>query len=213
MKPVRLQSTMLILMSRNTFPPSLLLTSHFRRQDSSTTPCESKRSCWRTCAQYLLHAEYKAQRGDPAGGLELISHALNLISGRFEVLQVEDASDFRTAKRFKLYQQPADLSTLQAGSRGHGGDGPGDKRIRSCQPRRKQRADAILTQAGPPAHGQLPCSCFGAAGARGFRCGQPLGFGARASVVASRATWQVPALGTGMAAKDPLRWCRSGPWH
>ncbi|CAI7931226.1 unnamed protein product [Closterium sp. NIES-54] len=28
---------------------------------------------------YLLHAEYKAQRGDPAGELELISHALNLI--------------------------------------------------------------------------------------------------------------------------------------
>ncbi|CAI7878698.1 unnamed protein product [Closterium sp. NIES-53] len=60
---------------------------------------------------YLLHAEYKAQRGDPAGGLELISHALNLISGRFEVLQVEDASDFRTAKRFKLYQQKSLLTS------------------------------------------------------------------------------------------------------
>ncbi|CAI7754164.1 unnamed protein product, partial [Closterium sp. NIES-53] len=60
---------------------------------------------------YLLHAEYKAQRGDPAGGLELISHALNLISGRFEVLQVEDTSDFRTAKRFKLYQQKSMLTS------------------------------------------------------------------------------------------------------
>ncbi|CAI7736616.1 unnamed protein product [Closterium sp. NIES-53] len=60
---------------------------------------------------YLLHAEYKAQRRDPAGGLELISHALNLISGRFEVLQVEDASDFRTAKRFKLYQQKSLLTS------------------------------------------------------------------------------------------------------
>ncbi|CAI7815295.1 unnamed protein product [Closterium sp. NIES-54] len=52
---------------------------------------------------YLLYAEYKAQRRDPAGGLELISCSLNLISGRFEVLQLEDASDFCTAKRFKLY--------------------------------------------------------------------------------------------------------------
>ncbi|CAI7817316.1 unnamed protein product [Closterium sp. NIES-54] len=60
---------------------------------------------------YLLHAEYKTQRGDTAGGLELISHALNLISGRFEVLQVEDASDFRTAKRFKLYQQKSLLTS------------------------------------------------------------------------------------------------------
>ncbi|CAI7932431.1 unnamed protein product [Closterium sp. NIES-54] len=60
---------------------------------------------------YLLHAEYKVQRGDPAGGFELISHALNLISGRFEVLQVEDASDFRTAKRFKLYQQKSLLTS------------------------------------------------------------------------------------------------------
>ncbi|CAI7793939.1 unnamed protein product [Closterium sp. NIES-54] len=60
---------------------------------------------------YLLHTEYKAQRGDPAGGLELISHALNLISRRFEVLQVEDASDFRTAKRFKLYQQKSLLTS------------------------------------------------------------------------------------------------------
>ncbi|CAI7867526.1 unnamed protein product [Closterium sp. NIES-53] len=59
---------------------------------------------------YLLHAEYNAQRGDPAGRLELISHALNLISGRFEVLQVEDASDFCTAKRFKLYQQKSLLT-------------------------------------------------------------------------------------------------------
>ncbi|CAI7867701.1 unnamed protein product [Closterium sp. NIES-53] len=60
---------------------------------------------------YLLHAEYKAQHGDPAGGLKLISHALNLVSGRFEVLQVEDASDFRTAKRFKLYQQKSMLTS------------------------------------------------------------------------------------------------------
>ncbi|CAI7747852.1 unnamed protein product [Closterium sp. NIES-53] len=60
---------------------------------------------------YLLHAEYKAQREDPAGGRELISHALNLISGRFEVLQVEEASDFRTAKRFKLYQQKSLLTS------------------------------------------------------------------------------------------------------
>ncbi|CAI7890696.1 unnamed protein product [Closterium sp. NIES-53] len=60
---------------------------------------------------YLLHAEYKAQREDTAGGLELISHALNLISGRFEVLQVEDASDFRTANRFKLYQQKSLLTS------------------------------------------------------------------------------------------------------
>ncbi|CAI7917044.1 unnamed protein product [Closterium sp. NIES-54] len=60
---------------------------------------------------YLLHTEYKAQRGDPAGGLKLISHALNLISGRFEVLQVEDASDFRTVKRFKLYQQKSLLTS------------------------------------------------------------------------------------------------------
>ncbi|CAI7733665.1 unnamed protein product [Closterium sp. NIES-54] len=60
---------------------------------------------------YLLHAEYKAQRGDPTGGLELISHALNLISGRFEVLQVEDTSDFRTAKCFKLYQQKSLLTS------------------------------------------------------------------------------------------------------
>ncbi|CAI7776467.1 unnamed protein product [Closterium sp. NIES-53] len=60
---------------------------------------------------YMLHAEYKAQRGDPAGRLELISHALNLISGRFEVPQVEDASDFRTAKRFNLYQQKSLLTS------------------------------------------------------------------------------------------------------
>ncbi|CAI7789289.1 unnamed protein product, partial [Closterium sp. NIES-54] len=59
----------------------------------------------------LLHAEYKAQCGDPVGGLELISHALNLITGRFEVLQVEDASDFRMAKRFKLYQQKSLLTS------------------------------------------------------------------------------------------------------
>ncbi|CAI7808413.1 unnamed protein product [Closterium sp. NIES-53] len=59
----------------------------------------------------LQQRPVSAQRGDPAGGLELISHALNLISGRFKVLQVEDASDFRTAKRFKLYQQKSLLTS------------------------------------------------------------------------------------------------------
>ncbi|CAI7886201.1 unnamed protein product [Closterium sp. NIES-53] len=53
---------------------------------------------------HLLHAKYKAQSGDPAGGLELIL-------GRFEVLQVEDTSDFRMAKRFKLYQQKSLLTS------------------------------------------------------------------------------------------------------
>ncbi|CAI7808548.1 unnamed protein product [Closterium sp. NIES-54] len=146
---------------------------------------------------YLLHAEYKAQRGDPAGGLELISHALNLISGRFEVLQVEDASDFCTAKRFKLYQQKslltsrpfkqavADMAAMDRAASGYA-------RVNHSG---NNAPMPFLPKRGPPP----------TANCRGFR--------GSCFVAASRATWQVPALGTGMAAKDPLRWCRSGPWH
>ncbi|CAI7838825.1 unnamed protein product [Closterium sp. NIES-53] len=119
---------------------------------------------------YLLHAEYKAQRGDPAGGLELISHALNLILGRFEVLQVEDASDFCTAKRFKLYQQKslltsrpfkqavADMAAMDRAASGyarvnHGGN---------------NAPMPFLPKRGPPP----TANCRGFRGSC-FRCGQP----------------------------------------
>ncbi|CAI7805176.1 unnamed protein product [Closterium sp. NIES-54] len=119
---------------------------------------------------YLMHAEYKAQRGDPAGGLELISHALNLISGRFEVLQVEDASDFRTAKRFKLYQQKslltsrpfkqavADMAAMDRAASGYARVNRGGNNAPM----------PFLPKRGPPP----TANCRGFRGSC-FRCGQP----------------------------------------
>ncbi|CAI7760315.1 unnamed protein product [Closterium sp. NIES-54] len=52
---------------------------------------------------YLKHAEYKLQHGDLAGGLEMVVAALDDISARFNMFQVEDAADDRVAKRYKMY--------------------------------------------------------------------------------------------------------------
>ncbi|CAI7789349.1 unnamed protein product [Closterium sp. NIES-54] len=121
------------------------------------------------CA-YLLHAEYKAQHGDPAGGLELISHALNLILGRFEVLQVEDASDLRMAKRFRLYQQKslltsrpfkqavADMAAMDRAASGYA---------------RVNRGGNNAPMPFLPKRGPLPtANCHGFRGSC-FSCGQP----------------------------------------
>ncbi|CAI7804185.1 unnamed protein product [Closterium sp. NIES-54] len=119
---------------------------------------------------YLLHAEYKAQRGDPAGGLELISHALNLISGRFKVLQVEEASDFRTSKRFKLYQQKslltsrpfkqavADMAAMDRAASGYAHVNRDGNNVPMT----------FLPKRGPPP----TANCRGFQGSC-FRCGQP----------------------------------------
>ncbi|CAI7871474.1 unnamed protein product [Closterium sp. NIES-53] len=112
---------------------------------------------------YVLCAEYKAQRGDPAGGLELIS-------GRFEVLQVEDAPEFRTAKRFKLYQQKgllnsrpfkqavADMAAMDRAASGYA---------------RVNRGGNNAPMPFLPKRGPLPmANCRGFRGSC-FRCGQP----------------------------------------
>ncbi|CAI7779111.1 unnamed protein product [Closterium sp. NIES-53] len=119
---------------------------------------------------YLLYAEYKAHRGDPATGLELISHALNLISGSFEVLQVEDASDFHTAKRFKLYQQKSLLNSRpfkQAVA-----DSAAMDRAASGYARVNRGGNNVpmpfLPKRGPPP----TANCRGFRGSC-FRCGQP----------------------------------------
>ncbi|CAI7797728.1 unnamed protein product [Closterium sp. NIES-53] len=119
---------------------------------------------------YLLHAKYKAQHGDPADGLELISHALNLISGRFDELQVEDASDFRTAKRFELYQQKslltsrpfkqavADMAAMDRAASGYACVNRGGNNVPM----------PFLPKRGPPP----TANCRGFQGSC-FRCGQP----------------------------------------
>ncbi|CAI7840611.1 unnamed protein product [Closterium sp. NIES-53] len=60
---------------------------------------------------YLKHAEYKLQRGNAAGGLEMVASALDYISERYDMLQVEDATDDRVAKRFKMYKQKSLLTS------------------------------------------------------------------------------------------------------
>ncbi|CAI7782667.1 unnamed protein product [Closterium sp. NIES-54] len=60
---------------------------------------------------YLQHAEYKLQHGDLAGRLEMVVAALDDISARFDMFQVEDAADDRVAKRYKMYLQKSLLTS------------------------------------------------------------------------------------------------------
>ncbi|CAI7740730.1 unnamed protein product [Closterium sp. NIES-53] len=118
----------------------------------------------------LQQQPVSAQRGDPAGGLELISHALNLISGRFKVLQVEEASDFRTSKRFKLYQQKslltsrpfkqavADMAAMDRAASGYAHVNRDGNNVPMT----------FLPKRGPPP----TANCRGFQGSC-FRCGQP----------------------------------------
>ncbi|CAI7896033.1 unnamed protein product [Closterium sp. NIES-54] len=108
---------MLILMARNTFPPLPSSNLTFLAATFVNDSMREQAELLEDLRAYLLYAEYKAQRRDPVGGLELISHALNLISGHFEVLQVEDASDLRTAKHFK--QVVADMAAMDWAASGY----------------------------------------------------------------------------------------------
>ncbi|CAI7861252.1 unnamed protein product [Closterium sp. NIES-54] len=119
---------------------------------------------------YLKHAEYKLQHGDLAGGLEMVVAALDDISARFDMFQVEDAADDRVAKRYKMYLQKslltsrpfkqavADVAAMDraagAHARSHRGGNHG--------------AMAFAPKRGPPTSGNFQ-------GFRGscFRCGQP----------------------------------------
>ncbi|CAI7878607.1 unnamed protein product [Closterium sp. NIES-54] len=119
---------------------------------------------------YLKHAEYKLQHGDLAGGLEMVVAALDDISARFDMFQVEDAADDRVAKRYKMYLQKslltsrpfkqavADVAAMDraagAHARSHRGGNHG--------------AMAFAPKRGPPTLGNFQ-------GFRGlcFRCGQP----------------------------------------
>ncbi|CAI7862411.1 unnamed protein product [Closterium sp. NIES-53] len=119
---------------------------------------------------YLKHAEYKLQHGDLAGGLEMVVAALDDISARFDMFQVEDAADDRVAKRYKMYQHKslltsrpfkqavADVAAMDraagAHARSHRGGNHG--------------AMAFTPKRGPPTSGNFQ-------GFRGlcFRCGQP----------------------------------------
>ncbi|CAI7793222.1 unnamed protein product [Closterium sp. NIES-53] len=119
---------------------------------------------------YLKHAEYKLQHGDLAGGLEMVVAALDNISARFDMFQVEDAADDRVAKRYKMYLQKslltsrpfkqavADVAAMDrvagAHARSHRGGNHG--------------AMAFSPKRGPPTSGNFQ-------GFRGscFRCGQP----------------------------------------
>ncbi|CAI7895300.1 unnamed protein product [Closterium sp. NIES-53] len=114
--------------------------------------------------------EYKLQHVDLAGGLEMVVDALDDISVRFDMFQVEDAADDRVAKRYKMYLQKslltsrpfkqavADVAAMDqatgAHARSHRGGNHG--------------AMAFAPKRGPPTSGNFQ-------GFRGscFRCGQP----------------------------------------
>ncbi|CAI7892707.1 unnamed protein product [Closterium sp. NIES-53] len=53
---------------------------------------------------YLKHAEHKVRHNEPASALEFLGEAFTLITNRFKLLHVADYTNFRTANRFKLYE-------------------------------------------------------------------------------------------------------------
>ncbi|CAI7800023.1 unnamed protein product [Closterium sp. NIES-54] len=53
---------------------------------------------------YLKHAEHKVRHNKPASALEFLGEAFTLITNRFKLLHVADYTNFRTANRFKLYE-------------------------------------------------------------------------------------------------------------
>ncbi|CAI7792140.1 unnamed protein product [Closterium sp. NIES-54] len=119
---------------------------------------------------YLKHAEHKVRHNEPESALEYLGEVFTLITNRFKLLHVADYTNFRTANRFKLYedksvftsrpfkQAVADVAAMERAQgnfnrtpRG-GGRGP----------------MAFGNQRGPPFDGNgrsFRGSCF--------RCGQP----------------------------------------